>query len=307
MKPLDFVIIGAQKSATTALFKYLEGHPDIEMPAAKEAPFFTADHEVDEDWQAYVDTQFTDSSKLWGKATPQYMGDYRVPERLAKHCPEAKLIAILRDPIDRAYSHFQMGQRRDTESRGFDQVVLEELQPQKLVNARLGVPPLHEMGYVSEGEYYFVWGEYGRILENYLLHFPRSQLLVLTTAEIKQQPAETLDKVLDFIGADTGYRPEVLGQVIHKGGKQSIIPTSLPRRIVNLPILKQCWQAVPDASKHAVRYWFEQLNVRKGPEKSEQQMSAQTEQKLVAHYKADIERLNQLFELDLPWRDKYEQ
>ena len=98
MKPLDFVIIGAQKSATTALFKYLEGHPDIEMPAAKEAPFFTAEHDSEQEWQEYTDTHFSDVSKLWGKATPQYMGDYRVPERLAKHCPEAKLIAILRDP-----------------------------------------------------------------------------------------------------------------------------------------------------------------------------------------------------------------
>ena len=114
MKPLDFLIIGAQKSGTTSLFKYLNQHPDIAMPADKEAPYFTNDELYSAGWQHYLGNYFTgyDQELLWGTASPQYMSDLRAAERITRDLPNTRLIAILRNPIERAYSHYLMQKRR---------------------------------------------------------------------------------------------------------------------------------------------------------------------------------------------------
>ena len=77
MKSLDFLIIGAQKCATTTLFEHLRSHPRIAMPLEKEVPFFTGDDCSTESWQAFAQDQFGcgQEHKLWGKASPQYMSD----------------------------------------------------------------------------------------------------------------------------------------------------------------------------------------------------------------------------------------
>ena len=305
MKPLDFVIIGAQKSATTALFSYLQGHPSIEMPVAKEAPFFTAEALDQEQWTNFAKQHFQDESKLWGKASPQYMADYRIPARLYDFAPNTKLIAILRDPTDRAYSHYQMAKRRATESRSFDEVVATSLDDSALNKAREGSPPLHLHGYESEADYYFVWGEYGRILSDFVKVFPREQLLVLTTVEVKQQPEQTLDKVLGFLGLELGFRPANLGEVVHQGGGESIIPPSLPRKIVNLPLLKWFWGLVPKTLKETLRYWFEQKNVKTAQQPKSELMSAASATRLQAFYSPDIQLLRDSLKVDVPWASKY--
>lgn len=305
MKPLDFVIIGAQKSATTALFSYLQNHPSIEMPVAKEAPFFTSEHLAEDDWQQFAAAHFSDESKLWGKASPQYMADFRIPERLHQYAPNAKLIAILRDPIDRAYSHFQMAKRRATEDRSFDEIVAVDLDPLFVQNAREGSPPLHLQGYEPESDYYFVWGEYGRILSDFCRVFPREQLLVLTTVEVKNHPQQTLDKVLSFLGLRTGYTPANLGEVVHQGGGGSIIPASLPKKIVNLPIVNVFWSWVPNSFKETARYWFEQKNVKTVKPNHDEKMTAASRQKLQDFYAKDIELLRDSLGVDVPWATDY--
>ena len=118
LKPLDFMIIGAQKSATTALHAYLTEHPRIAMPLAKEAPFFDRGDYGKAAWKAFSEEHFAIcGDRLRGKASPQYMADPRVPGRIAALMPHTKLIAILRDPVDRAYSHYQMARRRETWKR----------------------------------------------------------------------------------------------------------------------------------------------------------------------------------------------
>ena len=119
---LDFIVIGAQRSGTTSLFEYMRGHPELAVPPEKEIPYFThARHRLS--WEEYIRRLFADADpgKRWGTVTPQYMvggltgrdldtmvdrGNPRiVPERVRERCPDARLIAILRDPIERARSH----------------------------------------------------------------------------------------------------------------------------------------------------------------------------------------------------------
>ncbi|MDB9868554.1 sulfotransferase domain-containing protein [Pseudomonadales bacterium] len=286
---LDFLIIGAQKSATTALFKYLEPHADIAMPKGKEAPLFH--HDVNEaEVSAFMAEQFGRGiGKLRGKATPQYMCDEAIPLRLKQHNPDLKLIAVLRDPIERAWSQYRMNRRRETEQRTFDEAVSELLQPDTLTKARAGSAPMHTETFESEGDYYLAWSEYGRILENYLRHFNRDQLLVLYTEDIQNEPQATLDKVMTFLGLDEGFTPDCLGEVIHKGGSEAIVSKQLKQRIRNFGPVKVFWDRIPEPRRRVIRYWFEQLNVKKSDDGIE--LSASQRAKLQMHFAKDAQLL----------------
>ena len=223
MKPLDFLIIGAQKCATTALFEHLRSHPDIAMPLEKEVPFFTGQDCTQKNWEVFANEQFgaEQQNKLWAKASPQYMSDPDVPARIKALMPDVKLVAILRDPIERTWSHFQMARRRDTEHREFAQAIETLLTKEALQSGRSLPVPEHTEGYESEADFYVAWSEYGRILTELMEAFDPKQLLVLYTEELEKDPEATLDRLLAFIGLPTGFRPPTLGEVIHRGGGSS--------------------------------------------------------------------------------------
>lgn len=305
MKQLDFMIIGAQKSATTALYTYLNAHPEIAMPAAKEAPFFDGDGVTEEAWDSFSEKHFpAPDGRLWGKASPQYMGHPLAAARIAHLMPETRLIAILRDPVQRAWSHYQMCRRREVESRSFDMAVDACLDPMQQLLSRDGTPPRHSEGYEGEGDYYLAWSEYGRILENYLEFFPRKQLLVLTTEELKNDPAAALDRVLAFIGLAQGFRPASLGDVVHKGGGQPVISSAQRQRLRAIAPLRWAWQRVPEARREALRYWFDQKNVRRGP-REEMVLSAHNESRLRAHFAPDVDFLKRRLGLSPAWGSRY--
>src|SRR5512134_2872554 len=107
MKKLDFIIIGAQKAGTTALFRYLRRHPRIYMPLEKEIPFFSDDVLYARGWEQFARRYYGHAppDRLWGKATPRYMIHPDCPSRIRATMPDTRLIALLRDPIERCISH----------------------------------------------------------------------------------------------------------------------------------------------------------------------------------------------------------
>ena len=289
---LNFLVIGAQKSATTALFKYLQGHPSLALPDAKELPLFTNNHSP-LTASSFINQHYKDQSgKLLGKVTPQYMCDEAIPGRIFHHNPEIKLIAVLRDPIDRAWSHYRMNKRRETEDREFEQAMLDSLEPETLHRGRAGSPPMHQTCFESEADCYLPWGEYGRILGKYLEFFDREQMLVLYTSDLQHRPEQTLDRILTFLGLDAGYRPGCLGEVIHKGGSERLVSMDTLRSFRDLWPVNQVWESLPDAKKGVIRYWFEQKNVKAADE--EMCLSEATVKRLKAHFSSDAKRLAEL-------------
>ena len=107
----NFLIIGAMKSGTTALYYYLEQHPQVYMSPVKEPNFFCSEENSDGDFAtrlgAYQDL-FRDVSgeKAIGEASHCYLYEPEAAARIQEYITDAKLIAVLRDPVDRAYSHF---------------------------------------------------------------------------------------------------------------------------------------------------------------------------------------------------------
>lgn len=305
MKPLDFLIIGAQKCATTTLFEHLRGHPRIAMPLEKEVPFFTAQEATAANWEAYAAEQFPQDSDalLWGKATPQYMCDPGCAARIKALMPQVKLVAILRDPIARTWSHYKMGLRRDTESRSFEDVVPVLLDPEHGRAAADRGAPLHEEGYESEGDFYVSWSEYGRALTPFLDAFGPEQVLVLYAEDLQAKAEETLDTLLRFLELEPGYRPDTLGQVIHKGGSKKRIPHAVRERLRSLKPLYGLWQLLPDQYRGRLRFRYEQWNISKQEEVME--LAPELEAALRNHFARDLAHLLKHTVNVPPWADRY--
>ena len=124
-KDPDYLIIGAQKSGTTTLFNYLSNHPQVSNPSKKEIHYFDLNFEKPYSW--YQSHFPGPSSMISGEATPYYLYGYNMPERIYRKLPNVKVIVLLRNPIDRAYSHFQMQKARKIEPvKSFSKVIQME-------------------------------------------------------------------------------------------------------------------------------------------------------------------------------------
>lgn len=190
---LDFLVIGAQKAGTTSVHKYLCEHPDLYLPPEKEAPFFSNDLEYSRGYTNYFDNYFRTSKlgDLVGTVTPSYMMNPSVPERIKSTCPRVKIIAILRDPIERAYSHYLMGIRGNNLSRTFEDTIIEQLNDTKLVTER------NSTNYWNKQ---IVSGEYGRILKEYYKLFPKEQILILYMNDLISVPTAFVEEIFNFLG-----------------------------------------------------------------------------------------------------------
>ncbi len=303
MKPLDFLIIGAQKCATTTLFEHLREHPRIDLPLEKEVPFFNGEDTSDAAWERFSSSQFgAADGRLRGKVTPQYMCDLNAAQAMHARLPGLKLVAILRDPVERTWSHYRMGLRRQTETRDFDEAVSQLLRAGSLARGRSTPAPAHQQGYESESDFYVTWSEYGRILQHYARLFGRERILVLYTEDLERDPAGTLDRLLRFLGLPEGYRPSGLGKVVHKGGTGNRIPHGLRRWLRQRRALYALWQLVPRERQGRLRFLYEQWNT------VDTEPSAPPEQAREAlrrHFAADLQLLSRLVDEPPPWLETY--
>ncbi|MGF1528639.1 MAG: sulfotransferase domain-containing protein [Candidatus Competibacterales bacterium] len=305
VKPLDFIVIGAQKAGTTSLFEYLRPHPALCLPAEKELPFFVRDDLLAQGWEAVAARHFAGAKdhQRWGTASPQYMGDPRAPARIAAAFPEVKLIALLRNPIQRTYSHYQMSCRRGLESRPFARVVEEALDPAALAAARRAPAPDYAAGYLAKdpavNRFYVVWSEYGRILDHFAQHFAPTQFHLVYTEALQQQPREVLRGILAFLDVDAEFVPPNLGTVYHRGGGRPWVPQALRRRIMALGPVRALWSRVPGDQQGRLRRWYERLNVR--PKAAEPGPGPLERQRLAEHFRADVAALVTRVGRPAPW------
>ncbi|HEX5314688.1 MAG TPA: sulfotransferase [Gammaproteobacteria bacterium] len=286
MDPRCFFVIGAQKGGTTALFEYLRGHPEVYMPPEKEAEFFTRCDTTPAAWAEYRKRLLTPPRpvRVVGTASPQYMGDPAVPARMAAVVPDALLIAVLRDPVERAVSHYKMAYRRGEERRDFARAVREQLQPEALEKAR--ALPFRE---VAERDAYVVWGEYARILRGFLDHFPREQLLLLYSEDLRERGPESLRRVYRHLGISENRLPPNLGRLYHVGGARRKVPglekilrSALARGLIRLAVSKRRYKRT--------QMKLERWNAKPGA----LAIPGETYDCLADHYAGDIEELSRL-------------
>ena len=188
----NFLIIGAMRSGTSYLTVNMRTHPDVFMSERKELHFFDAHYERGMDWYRGHFAGATNERAV-GEATPHYLYYEHALPRIAEHVPDARLIASLRNPIDRAYSHY-LKQRASWggESRSFADAIADE---------RRSVEDL------SSQHAYVNRGHYGRQLERLARYFPKESIKILVFEETVADAAASFRTIFDFLGVDATFEP----------------------------------------------------------------------------------------------------
>jgi hypothetical protein len=253
----DFLVIGVPKAGTTALHAGLARHPDLFMSCVKEPKFFLTDGPPPTrggpgdaqtyrehiwrrtDYEALFDA--APAGRLRGESTPFYLHDPEAQRRIHRLIPHARLIAVLRDPVERAHSNWTHLWSAGLEPIG-DPVAACAAEPQRVA-----------AGWAAFWRYIEL-GRYGEQLERLYGLFPREQVLVLHYRELRYEAAATLDRICDFLGVRTGLidtipRENVTTHVTDSAGARALqrvlrggavlgryVPASV-RRVTRRPFL----------------------------------------------------------------------
>ena len=218
-RPLpDFLIIGTKRGGTTSLWRYLLEHPLVPrlFPAwnTKTSHYFEDTHARGEAWyrshfptarsRAALERRHGGPTRV-GESAPLYMYHPLAPQRVADLIPDVRLIVLLRDPVERAWSHWKERRTEGVEPLDFADALAAEENRTAGERDRL----IREPGYVSNAYDWYSYRARGRYLEHldgWLDRFDRRQLLILASEQLYRSPAATYGQVLDFLGLPS-FRP----------------------------------------------------------------------------------------------------
>lgn len=211
----DFIIIGAQKAGTTTLYDNLAKHPAIQSCDIKEVHFFDTNWSKGENWyRGHFPTQREKSAALargesWttGEGSPYYMFHPLVPERVKSVTPNSKLIVILRNPIDRAYSHYQHEVRKGREPLSFKDALADEEkrllgEESRIINGSAA------SSFTYQHYSYKSRGYYVDQLQRWFDRFPREQFLILESSELNGDFEGTFARLHQFLGVESIDLPQ---------------------------------------------------------------------------------------------------
>ena len=190
----NLIVIGAQKCGTSVLHYYLSLHPEVSMSKPKELNFFIEER----NWPRGIDwykTQFDPDARVRGEASPNYTAFPQhegVPQRMAEVVPDAKLIYMVRDPIERIAAHWVHNYAKRREKGTLEQTL------------------------VHPNTSYVTRSKYAMQLERFLEHYPKEQVLVFQQSELRHKRMETLRQVFEFIGVDAEFNHPRFEQERHQ-------------------------------------------------------------------------------------------
>lgn len=203
--PPNFLIIGAEKAGTTSLYDYLTQHPAIIPAITKEIHYFDINFIGFWWYKSHFPTIFQKNSIIrkygkfiTGEATPHYLFHPLAPKRISQILPNVKLIVILRNPIDRAYSHYQEIVRKNLENLSFEEAIKKEnerLEGEKekiLSNPKYNSSNYWVYSYLSTGIYI-------QQLKTWFDFFSKNQFLTLKTEDLENHPEQVLNEIFSFL------------------------------------------------------------------------------------------------------------
>src|SRR5829696_7666593 len=230
----DFLIIGAQKSGTTSLYDLLSQHPHVERAALKELNYFDRYFEKGIEWyrsQFPLPKRREERTLITGEATPDYLFYPDAAKRAAQVVPQARLIVLLRNPVDRAYSHYHHQIRKGRETLSFEEAIEAE---QARLRGEIDKMPEDELPTSSNRKrfLYLSRGIYVDQLLRWSEFFSKDQMLVLKSEDFYKNTLQTLKVIQDYLGLpDWKPEPSVLQMSPKRQNKYPGINPATRRRL----------------------------------------------------------------------------
>lgn len=274
----NFFVIGANRSGTTSLHYYLDSHPQVFMPKNKEPHYFMVEgieYDVNRPDQATTRGIIWDRAEYEalfdgvtdeiaiGESSTGYLPNPNAPVRIKASVPDAKLIAILRNPVERAHSAFSKYVEYGIET-----------------DPDFGVAVEKELA-GGDWRHYVSLGFYGEHLKRYYKLFPESQLRIYLNEELDQQPEMVLRDIFGYLGVDTAHKPD-----FSRRYNRSEVP---PERLA----ATQGWQARIKRQMNK----FSGTSAPTRPLKPE--LTGEVRARLIEVYRSDIMELEELIHRDL--------
>ena len=201
---VDFFIVGAPKAGTTSLYHYLDEHPQVVMSSQKEPDYFS-DKAIHEQGMYYVKNRVNTldnyeslfvqkESVVYGESSVSYLFYDNVAEDIKKYNPNAKIIIMLRNPIERAFSHYLMDYRLGLINDSFENIITKK---SKHKNAHLFY------------QQYIEVSKYSNQIQRYVDFFEMENILFIDYENFKKNVSKTVDQVYDFLNISTEFAADV--------------------------------------------------------------------------------------------------
>jgi len=289
----NFLIIGSAKSGTTSLYKYLKQHPEVYMSPIKETEFFVfegeqLDFRVPEHPPRQTITRLEDYVNLFqgvttetavGEVCPAYLYYYaKAAARIKKYTPQAGLVVILRNPVDRAYSQFLHLLRDGYETKSD-------------FNTALAAEEGRIADHWAWGWHYTRVGYYYRQLKYYYELFPENQISVFLYRDFKNNPEDMLKRLFRFLRVNDGFVPDMDTRYNISGvPRNAKLHDFLSKPNRTKKVIKKL---MPARSREKMRLWLKNRNM------SRPELDQGARRRLIGLYKEDVMLLEKLIKRDL--------
>ena len=295
----NFLIVGAAKAGTTSLYAYLKQHPQVYMSPVKETNFFAFEGEklnfsggIKKGYLADFKTNIEDYRAQFqgvsneiaiGEASPSYLYVPKAVERIEYYIPNVKIIVILRNPIDRAYSHFLHHIRdRLIPYSDFSQALQAETQ-------RIADNWWWDYHYIQVGLYY-------KQLKRYFDKFDREQIKVCLYEDFKANPLALIQDIFQFLDVDRQFVPDMSAKLNSTGIPRN---EALDRLIKEPNPVKTAYQLIPSKLRQPITAKISKMNPLRKPS-----LLPEIRKSLVELYRDDVLKLQYLIHQDFSnWLD----
>jgi hypothetical protein len=266
----DFVVAGVPRAGTTSLAAHLRAMPDVFLPARKEVHYFTLNQHRGLGWYAAL---YDDAPRhqVCGDNTPAYLLHADAVEAMGRVLPVARVVVVLRDPVERAYSHYWLNRWKGIERLGFEAAL--DAEPHRLARE----PDNSPHAYAGSGEY-------ARLLRRLFAHVRPERVHVVMTDDLSRDPVETLAELRLFLGLVPLHVPVTRQRINHHGPARSPQVSAVARRL-------------PGPACRLVR----RLNTRPGDYPP---MSDAARERLSDHFAGQRGELEELLGRPVPWAER---
>ena len=285
MKKVDFFIVGAPKAGTTSLYHYLNDHLEIEMSSQKEPDFFSDKYFKKQELyygknridtiEKYHSLFQREDALLRGEASVSYLFYQDVPYKINQYNPAAKIIIMLRNPIDRAFSHYLMDYRLGLVSQSFESIIQKE--------------STHKNGYLFYQQYIEV-GEYLKQIKRYLDVFNKKNICFIDYEDFKNNTFDVVNIVFTFLGLENNINsPPYL---MRKHNTYSAPRNRIVRKIYSFVFVRKMLASI--LPQNLIRVIRNLLFI----EDKKPKLSNSTRDFLKRHYESDVIELSKLLNKD---------